>query len=73
MQHYSMLWQYVFKHEFLNDIRFSNIRFQEDNDFMQRALTKNNKNELIYLQIPSYFYNYCRPGSNTHLFLKIDA
>ena len=40
---------------------------------MQRVLTANGKNELPYLQIPSYFYNYRRPGSNTHLAAKIDV
>lgn len=73
MKHYSMVWQYVFKREFLNDVRFSDLRFHEDDDFMKRALTKNNKEELMYLQIPSYFYNYRRPGSNTHLAAKIDV
>ena len=73
MQHYSMVWQYIFKRDFIKDFHFSNIRFHEDDDFMQRVLTANGKNELPYLQIPSYFYNYRRPGSNTHLAAKIDV
>ena len=73
MKHYSMVWQYIFKHDFIKDFRFSNIRFQEDNDFMERVLTSNQKDQLMYLQIPSYFYNYRRPGSNTHLLWKIDV
>lgn len=73
MQHYSMVWQYFFKRDFLKDFEFSNLRFQEDNDFMQRVLTANGEKELLYLSIPSYFYNYRRPGSNTHLAAKIDV
>lgn len=73
MEHYSMVWQYVFKKDFINNFRFSNLRFQEDNDFMQRVITANNEKEVCYLPIPSYFYNYRRPGSNTHLSLKIDV
>ena len=68
-----MVWQYIFKRDFLKNYHFSNLRFQEDNDFMQRVLTGNKETELLYLQIPSYFYNYRRPGSNTHLSLKIDV
>ena len=59
--------------DFLKDFEFSNLRFQEDNDFMQRVLTANGEKELLYLSIPSYFYNYRRPGSNTHLAAKIDV
>ena len=73
MEHYSMVWQYIFKASFVQQFRFTNVRFQEDNIFMQQVLTANNKENLIYAQIPSYFYNYRRPGSNTHYYLKIDA
>lgn len=73
MQHYSMVWQYIFKYDFIKNFRFMNLRFQEDNKFMEQVLNVNNKNEIMYLHIPSYFYNYRRPGSNTHLYLKIDV
>lgn len=67
IQHYSMVWQYFFRRDFLEDLRFSNIQYQEDNDFMQRALQKFGTTKLNYLSIPSYFYNYRRPGSNTSI------
>ena len=73
MKHYSMVWQYMFKAKFIKQFRFINTRFQEDNQFMQEVLNANNQNVLSYLQVPSYFYNYRRPGSNTHLYLKIDV
>jgi len=73
MQHFSMVWQYIFKYDFIKDFRFADIRFQEDNEFMERVLKANTRDEVLYLSIPSYFYNYRRPGSNTHLSLKIDV
>lgn len=73
MEHYSMVWQYIFKRNFIKDFEFSNIQFQEDNEFMERVLKANKSDELYYIPIPSYFYNYRRPGSNTHLSLKIDV
>ena len=66
MEHYSMVWQYIFKKSFLDDIEFQNILHFEDNDFMQKVLKKNNSDSLIYLNIPCYFYNYRRPGSLTY-------
>ena len=68
-----MVWQYVFKRDFIKNFEFSNLRFQEDNEFMQRVIKANAEDRLLYLPIPSYFYNYRRPGSNTHLSLKIDV
>ena len=68
-----MVWQYIFKAEFIKNFRFANVRFQEDNEFMQKVLAANNKDTAIWLDIPSYFYNYRRPGSNTHLSVKIDV
>lgn len=67
MQHYSMVWQYVFRKDFLKGLQFSNIQYQEDNDFMQKVFAKYGNDSLPYLDIPSYYYNYRRPGSNTYI------
>ena len=67
MQHYSMVWQYIFRCDFLEDLRFGTMKYQEDNDFMERVFKKYGKDSLIYLDVPSYFYNYRRPGSNTSI------
>ena len=67
MKHYSMVWQYIFKKDFLNDIKFSSVKYHEDNEFSYIALTKNDKDSIPFINIPSYFYNYLRPGSNTVL------
>lgn len=73
MEHYSMVWQYIFKADFIKKFRFSEVRFQEDNEFMQHVLTAYNKDTIPWINTPSYFYNYRRPGSNTHLYTKIDV
>lgn len=65
MQHYSMVWQYIFTKEYLSNFRFGDMKYQEDNDFMARVLTTYGKNSLVYLKVPSYYYNYLRPDSNT--------
>ena len=43
------------------------MKYYEDNDFMERAFDKLENKELDILTIPSYFYNYNRPGSNTSI------
>lgn len=73
MEHYSMVWQYIFKRDFIKYFEFSNIRFEEDNDFMKRVFAATEKNQLYRLEAPSYYYNYRRPGSNSHLHAKIDV
>lgn len=65
MTHYSMVWQYIFKKDFLSNYRFGEMKYQEDNDFMMRVLTAYNKDSLVYLKVPSYYYNYFRHDSNT--------
>ena len=66
-EHYSMVWQYIFRYSFLTDLRFGTMKYYEDNDFMERAFDKLENKELDILTIPSYFYNYNRPGSNTSI------
>ena len=73
IEHYSMVWQYIFRREFLKYFKFSDMQFKEDDDFMQRVFAANGTTKLIFLKTPSYFYNYRRAGSNTHLRLKIDV
>lgn len=67
MKHYSMVWQYIFKRNFLDNIKFSSVKYHEDNEFSYAALSKNGKDSIPFINIPSYFYNYLRPGSNTIL------
>ena len=64
MEHYSMVWQYIFKKDFLNNVSFNKEKHYEDNDFMTKVFQKLGYGYRITLiTIPSYFYNYERPGS----------
>lgn len=65
MQHYSMVWQYIFRYDLLKNIRFNEKQNFEDNDFSAEAINMNGKENIPYLNVPSYFYNYCRPDSQT--------
>lgn len=66
MKHYSMVWQYIFKKSFLDGIEFSAEKHFEDNHFMEAVFKKLVTNEICFITIPSYFYNYERPGSLTY-------
>lgn len=68
-QYFSMVWQYLFKRAFIEDLRFPSIQPAEDDAFMHQALRKVGRNRHDYMQLPSvrrplYFYNYGREGSN---------
>lgn len=69
-QHYSMVWQYIFRYDLIKDIRFWNKPLFEDNDYMDRVLKKVTGELLTYISIPSYFYNYERPGSNIYRYRR---
>lgn len=62
---YSMVWQYIYSRELICDIKFPEIQPEEDIHFMKLVLNKLDTNEIDSYTIPSYFYNYNRPGSNT--------
>ena len=63
-----MVWRHVFLKQFLDGIRFVRIPHSEDVLFMRAVEGKEIRllgNPKIYqLNIPVYYYNYGRPGSN---------
>lgn len=65
IEHYSMVWQYIYRRKLLTNIKFSNEQNFEDNEFSQKVLEANQQIDIPYLKVPSYFYNYLRPGSQT--------
>ena len=65
IEHYSMVWQYIYRRKLLTNIKFSSEQNFEDNEFSQKALEANQETDIPYLKVPSYFYNYLRPGSQT--------
>ena len=68
MQHYSMVWQYIFKRSFLIDhhISFAPLNKYEDNDFMKQVFNNIEEEAISKFSVPCYFYNYNRPGSVTY-------
>lgn len=68
MQHYSMVWQYIFRRSFLTSyhISFVSLNKYEDNIFMEQVFNNLQKDTVPKLNIPCYFYNYNRPGSVTY-------
>ena len=61
--HYSMVWQYIIKRSFIDDLRFVSNKHYEDNIFIQALLRDYAGKNITFLDVPSYFYNYQRPGS----------
>ena len=60
-----MVWQYIFRYSLIKDIRFKKIQPREDKLFMQEVLKKLQSPEIYFYDKPTYYYNYCRPNSNT--------
>lgn len=64
--YFSMVWQYLIRKDFIGDVRFPNYQPGEDDAFTAALLAKAN---YIYpnmpsLNVPLYYYNYNREGSN---------
>ena len=70
LDYYSMVWQYIFRRDFIGDLRFLEIQPSEDVVFMDELNKKIPDGKVTFYQIPSYFYNYERPGSNMDIFKK---
>ena len=69
MHYYSMVWQYIMKRDFIKEFKFSGVQPGEDDEYMIKVLHKAGYSPRTYLQmpyinIPLYYYNYLRIGSN---------
>lgn len=64
-----MVWQYVFRRDFIGDTRFLPIQPHEDTAFMKAVLPQLGRKTVLYLDKQLYFYNFKRPGSNMTQFL----
>lgn len=67
--YFSMVWQYLFRREFIEEFRFSHIQPCEDDEFMVKTLAKAGYSPMTYLTMPHlnkvcYHYEYLREGSN---------
>lgn len=69
--YFSMVWQYIFRREFIEEFRFSHIQPCEDDEFMVKVLNKAGYSPMTFLKMPhlnkvAYHYNYMREGSNMY-------
>lgn len=68
-QYFSMVWQYIFKRDFIKEFRFPDYQPAEDDAYTAAVLSKAGYNTYTYMRMPHigqnlYFYNYMRDGSN---------
>ena len=68
---FAMVWQYVFKKSFVDDLRFPDIQPCEDDAYMDMVFAKmgRTRNSFLWLphtERPMYFYRYLREGSNMY-------
>lgn len=68
--YYSMVWQYVFRADFIEDIHFTDIQPREDDFFMKEVINKLNGEEVLDIQDSLYYYNYYRAGSVMRTYLN---
>lgn len=62
--YFSMVWQYIFRKEFIDDIRFENVEPSEDVIFMETVINKRKDDTFLKINTPLYYYNFGRPNSN---------
>ena len=68
-QYFSMVWQYLFRRDYIQEFRFPSIQPAEDDAFTEQVLRKAGLSRYEHLRLPAmprplYFYNYDREGSN---------
>lgn len=69
--YFSMVWQYLFRHEFIQEFHFPEKQPGEDDEYTQQVLAKagytvSQYTELPFFGKPLYYYNYLREGSNMY-------
>ena len=67
--YFSMVWQYLFRMDYIKEFRFPSYQPGEDDAFMLKVLEKAGHNPMNFYLLPSmdrplYYYNYMREGSN---------
>ena len=70
-QYFSMVWQYLFRRDYIDEFRFPDYQPCEDDTFMDQVLTKAGYTRRNFLSLPHmenklYYYNYLREGSNMY-------
>lgn len=67
--YFSMVWQYVFRREFIKEFRFRQTQPAEDDEWTRQVLQKAGLHTSLFYNLPTvdrplYYYNYLREGSN---------
>lgn len=62
------VWSSCWRRDVIGDAHFGNARFCSDTYFLKAMRTRVNSYSL--LDMPIYYYNFMRPGSQTDLFVK---
>ena len=70
-QYYAMVWQYLLRREFVQELRFPEYQPAEDDAYMASVLKKNGYDSNSHMSLPCvnkalYYYNYMREGSNMY-------
>lgn len=68
--YFSMVWQYAFRKDFIEDILFTKEQPHEDVIFMKKVVEKLDNSKVPILDSVLYYYNYLRPNSNMYLHFK---
>ena len=61
--YFSMVWQYIFRSAFIEDIHFTDVQPHEDVEFMKLVVEKLNDRSILNVKDSLYYYNYFRQGS----------
>ena len=67
--YFAMVWQYIYRREFIKEFRFRKIQPAEDDEYSKQVLAKAGYDiytftDMPHLRYKGYYYNYLRPGSN---------
>ena len=73
--YFSMVWQYLLKHDYVKEFRFPHVQPGEDDAYMKDVLAKSGLDPWSFMELPSmdtslYYYNYMREGSNMYRFSR---
>lgn len=60
------VWSKCWRRDFIGSERFNNIPMASDLDFTKRLVIQNHA-QFVTLDMPLYYYNYMRPGSQTEV------
>ena len=70
INYFSMVWQYIYRRDYIGDLRFLSIQPNEDVEWSKILLKPYELKAIPFYNIPTYFYNYLRPDSNMTKYIE---